>query len=207
MHRTRCRSQLTARPCRAIVHQNPRTNHIRSPRTERLVSLYFTLMSAAVRRMASMASSSVTLYTPSAAIESCAAVTAFTAAQMDQHASQTANHGPSSHLPGCCAPGTPTQLSARISAVAGNRTEAHDARDLHEAVDGVARQAQVMFFARFREGPDMEEGPEDAPIPISAACRTVSGDAMHRRSQRPRSRGTSEEGSYRPCTLQSLHSP
>lgn len=47
--------------------------------TERLVSLYFTLISAAVRRIASMASSSVTLYTPSLAMDSCAAVTAFTA--------------------------------------------------------------------------------------------------------------------------------
>lgn len=47
--------------------------------TERLVSLYFTLMSAAVRRMASIASSKVTLYTPSLAMESWAAVIALTA--------------------------------------------------------------------------------------------------------------------------------
>lgn len=47
--------------------------------TERLVSLYFMLMSAAVSRIASIASSSVTLWMPRLAIESCAAVTAFTA--------------------------------------------------------------------------------------------------------------------------------
>lgn len=48
-------------------------------RTERLVSLYLTLMSAAVRRMASIASSSVTRYIPGLAMDNCAAVTAFTA--------------------------------------------------------------------------------------------------------------------------------
>lgn len=51
----------------------------RTARPDRLVSLYLTLMSAAVSRMASMASSRVTLYTPSLAIDSCAAVTALTA--------------------------------------------------------------------------------------------------------------------------------
>jgi hypothetical protein len=51
----------------------------RTARPERLVSLYLTLISAAVSRMASIASSKVTLYTPSLAIESWAAVTAFTA--------------------------------------------------------------------------------------------------------------------------------
>lgn len=50
-------------------------------RTDRLVSLYFTLMSAAVSRIASIASSSVTLYTFWLAIDNCAAVTALTAAQ------------------------------------------------------------------------------------------------------------------------------
>lgn len=50
--------------------------------TERLVSLYFTLMSAAVSLIASIASSSVTLYTFWLAIDSCAAVTALTAGEM-----------------------------------------------------------------------------------------------------------------------------
>jgi hypothetical protein len=41
--------------------------------------LNLTLMSSAVKRMAAIASSSVTLYTPPLAMDSCAAVTAFTA--------------------------------------------------------------------------------------------------------------------------------
>ena len=48
--------------------------------TERLVSLYLTLISAAVSRIASIASSNVTLYTFWLAIASCAAVIALTAA-------------------------------------------------------------------------------------------------------------------------------
>ena len=56
------------------IDQRADTGH-----TERLVSLYLTLMSAAVSRIASIASSNVTLYTPSLAIDSCAAVTALTA--------------------------------------------------------------------------------------------------------------------------------
>lgn len=50
--------------------------------TDKLVSLYFTLISDAVRRIASIASSRVTRYIPSLAIDNWAAVTALTAPRL-----------------------------------------------------------------------------------------------------------------------------
>jgi hypothetical protein len=72
-------SQTLKRKHHELLDQNTRICSRKIKHTERLVSLYFTLMSAAVRRMASIASSKVTLYTPSLAMESWAAVIALTA--------------------------------------------------------------------------------------------------------------------------------
>lgn len=65
-----------------VIHQqagdvNGMRTDVANPESE--VSLYLTLISAAVTRIAAMASSKVTLNTPSEAIANCAAVIALTA--------------------------------------------------------------------------------------------------------------------------------
>lgn len=73
-----------------------------------------------------MASSSVTLYTPSAAIESCAAVTALTAEQDKSGQSE-----------GCG--------GAELKTVRTSETVPLDTGNLNEPVDGITGQAKVVL--------------------------------------------------------------
>lgn len=103
---------VVARPCHWTISLAAKRSD--DARTESDVSLYFTDMSAAVRRMAAIASSSVTLYTPSLAMASWAAVTALTA------------------------PNEFRSYGGVMLAFENVRGKTYDARNLHQAVDRVA---------------------------------------------------------------------